>query len=286
MGKPSIFNSDYHKIMRKRKIIFRTVIVVIALGAIFLAYNKSAFTDLKKILADLGGSLNNSNQIQNQKQQEDSPGAGGANHNQDTSSSQGQGKNAAGNTLPQVTAGEFTFTYPNKEVLSITYEKKDNDVKLTGISSDDKGISFSVRDDGKSIVFDNPKINGIWIYNADGTSKRLDPDVYRQVGGEELVFSREYVLRQFNNYIWAARPQFLKDGRIVYQSYIPWFKKKNNIYLWVTDSSGSSNKWLLNTGQTGLLSYGGFTQDNRLIVQLGSIKYALNVEDGSLVKIN
>lgn len=291
MGRPSMFNRDYHRIMRRRKIVFRTVIIIIALCAIFLAYNKSAITDLKKIVADLGGSSDNSSQIQDQKPQENNSNLEGSsedgvNHQQDTSAVQDPEGNGAENTVPQVTTGEFTFTFPNNEILYITYEKNDEAIKITGIKTDNKGISSSIRDDGKAIVFDNPGISGIWIFNADNTSKRLDPAAYRQIGGEGLSFIREDVMGEYENYIWAAKPQFLKDGRIIYQSDVPWFKKENNIYLWVADSSGENNVWLLNTGQQGLLNYAGFSQDNKLIIEMNGKKYALNAEDGSMVNVD
>lgn len=285
MGRPSMFSRDYHKVMRRRKIVFRLIVILIAAIVIFFAYNKSAIIDLKKIIADLGGPSDNINQIESQKSPGETAGSG-SKTGEDTKKNVGTLPNNSSDPKDTGTeiqsTGEYIFTYPDNTELHITYTVIQNDIKITGIAGDNTGIDCSISDDGKSIVFDNPNHSGVWIYNADTSSKRLDPDTYTQIGGDELVFYREDVVGDYENYTWAAKPVFLKDGRIIYQSCMPWFKEENNIYLWIVDSSGENNRFLADTKVMNLVNYSGFTEDGMLIVEINGGRYKLNIDSGSL----
>jgi hypothetical protein len=283
MGKPSIFSNKYQRAMRKRKIIFRIIIIIVAFGAIFLAYNKSAVINFKKIAQDLRWPSDDKFQVNDQQ----TPGEDDEDKDipeQTTDSSQ--------NTQPAVqpekkTVEEYVFKFPDGgDAVHIGYEDSGSEKRITGIRADDAGVSISIRDDGKAVVFDNPKTSDIWIYDVGGVPKKVNPDTYRQVGEDGLVFKKPDVMAEYeNNYIWALKPLFLKDGRIIYQSNLPWFKTENNIYLWIAASDGSSRR-LMDTGQRDYVKYQGFTQDGMPVIEIGGIKYSLNVDDGSRQKIN
>jgi len=284
MGKPSIFNSNYHKIMRRRKIVFRTLIMIAALAVIFFTYNKSAIPNLKKFAGNL--KLSQKESTSKIEQPKDVNIEDKENDKKDNVEANPQEQKEP---VVESSQGEFSFKFPSDESISIIYEKKGEDVTITGIKPGDNGIAYDIRDDGKAIVFDNPKISDIWLYNVDGSSLKLNTDSYKQLkeNGTYNQFDKLEIMERFNyNYVWASKPKFLKDGRIVYQSNLPWFKEINSIYLWVLNSDGSENRRFLSTGQSEPVQYTGFTEEGRLIIEFGGNKYTFDIEDGSKQRID
>lgn len=281
MGKPSMYSRDYHRVMRKRKILFRTTIVIAAFAVIFLTYSKSIIPSIMKVVDNLRNQPNSSiseidknNSVENNHVDSNKPGTSDA--------IKETGQNEQKKT-DDIMTGEYVFKFENGDFFSITYEKNSDDMKFTGIKPTDSGIQFDIRDDGKAIVFDYHKTNEIWIYYIDGTFKRLDSDFFTKIGQDEEVFSKADIMEEYgDSYIWAASPKFLKDGRIVYQSFLPWFKEDNSYYIWVIKSDGGDGSILLRTEEKQPIKYGGFTGDGKLLVTLSGTKYALNVEDGSI----
>ena len=286
MGKPSMFSKDYHKRMWRRKIIFRTLILIIAFGIIFLTYNRSAIPNLKKIIGNvippIMKDINLQTKVTPTPKKDIIPNV-----------VKGDKEKPDSNTVQKpdeqiTTTGEYIFKLSDIENLTIIYSKNENN-RFTGIKSSDAGVTFDISDDGKAVVFDNPKTSDIWICNINGEFKRLNSDKFIEFGNDKAVFNKSKVMAQFeNNYIWAARPKFLKDGRVIYQSYLPWLSSTNNCYLWVVDSDGQNNRYILAgaTDGSGPVKYTGFTQDNMLIIESSGKKYVVNVDDKSKQRID
>jgi hypothetical protein len=253
MGRPSIFSKDYQRVMRRRKIIFRSLAVLAAFVIILAVYNRNVIPNLKKLAENFKFPVKLS------MGDKSSP------------------KDIGSSNTKQQSPGQYDFSFPNGDKLAILYEKKGEDIKLTGIKPDDSGIFFDIKDDGKAIVFDNPKTSDIFLFTADGKGTKLNSDTYKQVGDVEQVFQKSDILEKYGtNYIWAVKPKFLKDGRIVYQSNLPWFNETNNIFVWIVNSDGSGTKQLFGTGQQSIAKYVGFSEDGKLIFEFGGAKYRMN----------
>lgn len=279
MGKPSIFSSDYKKIMHRRKIVFRVSIVLVALAVVLLMYGKSTIPNLKKLAGNIkmyskidAGKYNDSNAVNDKKDV--------------------KGKDAKNDAADKVSpdkkeSGKYQIKVSDAETVAVTYEKDEKGIKITGIEPDDGNISFDIKDDMQAITFDNPKAGDIWIVDANGNSKKLNPDFYKMSGGTRQVFYKNEIMKRYNNdYVWAAKPKFLKDGRIVYQSNLPWFKDVKYIYIWVVDMDGQNNNMVANTNSTNAVSYGGFLNDGRLIIEHSGAKYAVNVDKKKIEAID
>lgn len=279
MGRPSIFSNDYKRIMRRRKIIFRISIVLVALAAVLFIYSKPTIPNLKK----LAGNIKIHSNIKNNDSRENT-----AKNDKGASQNAGaQPESASTDAQVQTSAGEYLLKLSDTESITVTYEKSGSDIKITGIKPEGKDISFDIRDDGKAIVFDNPELGDIWVADATGALRKVTPDYYKQTGEGGRIFYKDEIMKRFSNsYVWAARPKFLKDGRIVYQSHLPWFTNIRYYYFWVVDGDGQNNKMVVNTKQTNPLSYNGFLDDGRLVVEYSGAKYALNVDLKRIEAIN
>lgn len=280
MAKPSIFSGEYQRIMKRRRRFFRIAAVLAALCIIFLVYHKPNLPNLKSIVENikLPDVTNTENNKKNDEKKQN-------NAIEDKKSSDEEKENKEqGNGSKD--SGEFKYSFSNGEDIYITYKKDGNDIKLTGIRPEREDISYDIREDGKSIVFDNPKISDIWVFNIDGTSRKISPDAYKQSGENGGVFTKKWVMEQYrNNYVWAAKPKYLKDGRIVYQSNLPWFREKNNYYIWVVNEDGGNNRLVTGTDSDHPAEYYSVS-DNNIIVVINGVKYDVNVDKRSKQALN
>lgn len=259
MRKPSIYSSNYYRIRRKRRIITRSIIVLTILAVAFLIYNRAAVSYLKKLSSSI--KLPDISQAEQNKQ--GSIKKSGENKNEGNGS-----KNQQVSSNSQ--KSQLTVNLTKGGTITILVEKKDSDTKITGIK-DGTGIFSAVRSDGKAIVFDYPTTSDIYIYMLDGGLKKLNLDNYKE-------YRKQSIMSEYSNYIWAARPYFLQDGRIVYQSYLPWFKSKNSIYIWVVDQDGSNNRRIASTNQGSLVTYNGFNSSGELLLEYGGSEHTVTVK--------
>jgi hypothetical protein len=280
MGRPSIYSKDYYKIMRRRRRIFRISILLTALIVIFFTYNKSFVPNLKK-LAD-GLKLPVKDQVEQMPEGKpvipDSSIPKDSGKDVKPGGAEGeQGKPAEAKQEEYVVKAGISGT------VTLLLEQKDGVSKFTGVKGDN---SYSISEDGKFIVFDYPITSDIWICGINGEPKKLNTDIYRQ-SDNSAQYSKASIMEQYgSNYIWASKPVFIKDGRIVYQSNLPWFKKVNSFYLWVVDSEGKSSRYVLPTDQTEPVKYSGFTDSGELIIESGGLKYAVDIDKRVKREIN
>lgn len=271
-----MFSSRYQRSIRRRKIIFRTLGILAAFVVITVTYDKSAIPNLKKIAGSLVSSIKSEVKNDINKPAEDSL-------HEKTEAQNDEAEQIKGEKDIKE-QGSYTFKLSDTESIEIVYEKKDGSTKFTGIKPDNLGVFFDIRYDGNSIVFDNPKTSDIWVCSMDGNFTKINPDSYIQHkddGSYKEYKKSDIMVRYSNNYVWASKPKFLKDGRIVYQSYLPWFINVNTYYIWIANIDGTNNRMLLGTGQVEPVKYSGYTDDGMLIIEYGGKRYVLNADNRS-----
>lgn len=199
MRRPSIYSSNYNRIMRRRRIMIRTLIVFTVLAAVFLVYDKSGISYFKKF----SSSIKLPQIGQSSKSGQDSTSKTGSRKDGGNS---GKNQEVASNSQKN----QITVNLSNGNSIILVAEDSDDVSKITGIQGN-TGVFYTIRSDGKAIVFDYPGTGSIWIYKLDGGLKKLNPDNYKE-------FKKQSIMQEYSNYIWGARPYFLQDGRVVYQS--------------------------------------------------------------------
>lgn len=262
MRRPSMFSKDYYKIMKRRRI---TAGVLIALAIIFASF--FILTDGSSYIKEFVKGIKSSQKKQIVDKNTPTPTPAKDKTN-DGAIDDKSGKDT------KKEEGQYEFNISDGVKISILYTKENEEFKFTGIEPEDKGVFFDIRSDGGAIVFDNPVTSDIYICNANGEIKKISPDFYKQSGksGDGAKFYKKDIMAKYQNkYIWASKPKFLKDNRIVYQSNLPWFKTENTIYIWVIDSDGNNNKKLFDTKQSQPATY-KMADDGKLIVEYGGNK--------------
>ncbi len=260
MRRPSMFSKDYYKVMKRRKI---TAWVLIILAVIFVGF--FILIDGSSYIKEFAKGIKSSQKKQIVDKNIPTPTESPTN---DGAIDDKSGKDT------KKEEGKYEFSISDGVKISILYTKENEEFKFTGIEPEDKGVFFDIRSDGKAIVFDNPVTSDIYICNENGEIKKVNPDYYKQSGklGNGAKFYKKDIMAKYQNkYVWASKPKFLKDNRIIYQSNLPWFKTENTIYIWIIDSDGNNNKNLFDTKQSQPATY-KMADDGKLIVEYGGNK--------------
>lgn len=267
MGRPSIYSRNYYRVMRRRRIVRNLLIIAAVFILILYLGGKAILPDLKKI-ADSNVSQNSS--TEGVKSQSGNKNSGAS----------GSGSSASGS------GSEITVNIPGSSAVVMTCVNNNGDIKLTGLKTDDGKTSYSIRDDGKAVVFDTPATSDIWVAGVDGSVKKISRDSYKSSNsGKE--YKKASVMKTYNSdYVWASKPIFLQDGRIVYQSNLPWFKNPKDYYLWVVNSDGTGNRYIIGTGGTNPAKYDGFTESGQLIAEFEGNKYSIDVNSRRKTRID
>lgn len=262
MSKPSIFSNNYQKTLKRRKLFRRLLLLVIVTTFLLVAYDKTSIDKIGDVAQNLKTVIDKA--INNTAVKEGSKDKGTDIQNENSEEKEKDNQQNQQQHVPET--GTYSFKLSDKASVDIVYENDGESKKITGIKPDNLGVSFDIREDGQSIVFDNPKASDIWICNIDGKFKKLNPDSYKQ-------YKKSNIMKQYKNkYVWAARPKFLKGNKVVYQSHLPWFKATNSYYLWVVNTDGSNNKLVFGSNQLKPMRYSGFTEDGRLVVEYNGTK--------------
>lgn len=225
MRKPSIFSSNYEEQMRRRRINITLIILILISAAFFtikyflnknsMDFNINLFKVKEPAKQQIKtNSLNNkSDSVKNIPQQK------------------------IENTQKEEI---FTFEYKNSKgiVYKIDYVIKNNQkqfIKLTGDSN------YDISQDKKYIVFDDMTSNDIILMDTNGNYKKLTK-LYYESKSTGQIYKKDTILSYYPKFIWSLKPHFTNDGRIVYVSQLPYFRKQNEFYLWSVNVDGSNHR--------------------------------------------
>lgn len=259
LGKPSIFSKDYNKKMRFRKIVIVVTIIIIAIllvGFIFIGSISSSFEKIGNKLSSLQVE-NGFNESENTKEEEEEIRTFNNEINNEV--------------LEEEKNNNIEINLTNGEKLVATIIKENNlehfsEVKL----SEDKGKAV-ISPDKTKLLINNYKTQELFIYDTKGNGKNISKTEYTTKNNKS--YSRESILQSNNGFVWCRNPMFVSDNKIVYQSNLPFFGRKNlDIYVWSIDLNTNEHKTLWDfKGKT--ITFGELTDKGLQVNIDGNNKY-------------
>jgi hypothetical protein len=155
-------------------------------------------------------------------------------------------------------------------------EKIASKVEISSFRDESNTSEYSISKDKSKIVFDVKSENSLVICDTLGNFKVISrPDYKMKSTGK--VIPKATILSEYKDYIWAQKPTFTLDGRIIYVSRLPYIRKDNTLYLWSMNVDGTNNKKISQiTHDISKVSYSGYDDKNRLKVIVEGIEYYLD----------
>jgi hypothetical protein len=286
MGRPSIFSHDYKERVKKRRIntfLFVLLVICIAFfgGKYYLNRNDvSVINDFKnsKILHKLTN-LNLWPKIKEKFTKSETPGV-----NPKPSKAVvpvlpapvvKPSVTQSGITTPRTTYEYSYLTKAGKKII-IEYERQASKVVFISLKAEDNNTDYDISKEKNSIVFDIKNEGSIIICDSEGKFKVISRSFYKTFSTHKII-TKETVMLDYKNYIWAEKPHFTIDGRVAYISRLPYIRVDNTLYLWTVKLDGTNNKNISKlNNDINKISYGGYDKTNRLIVKVDNTQYYLD----------
>jgi hypothetical protein len=295
MAKPSIFSSNYKEQRRKRRInLFLFILLIICIsffgGKYYLRSHDVPFVD-KIVNSKIVKDISHYDWISKVKEKfakkvtkvEVTP---------DTTKpavpAQIATTPASVTTNTNASTEKQTFEYSYQgldgKTYYVEYEKVDSRVVINGLKDETNTSDYSISKDKSKIVFDVKSDNNLILCDSLGNFKVISRPDYKMKSTGKII-PKETILNEYKGYIWAQKPCFTLDGRIIYVSRLPYIRKDNTLYIWSMNIDGTNNKKLsMINHDISKVSYGGFDDKNRLKVVVEGVQYYIDNGSYMLVK--
>jgi hypothetical protein len=268
MGKPSIFSNDYEQRMRRRrkmKIINLILIILIIASAGYFGVNYFAQSngfDIGKIFKDMF-SISEEKKDTTVKE-EPKP----------TTPTNDAEKEEEKEETEEVSAF-YEYKAPDGKLYKIEYNEANGSKSFFNVTFEGSKLDFDISQDGKKIVFCS-QMGDVLIADEAGNVKKINSDSYRSKSAG-ITIEKSTTYKYYPEYIWAAKPHFTQDNRVVYLTYLPYLKGAATLNLWVLNADGSSNRMAGKlSNDIKVISYDGYNDEGALKIKVGDGTYYLS----------
>lgn len=213
--KPSMFSRNYQRQMRKRRIkyISIAVIVVIVLAGILIA---ASFDTIGSNIRNVFYFTKEKSSIKEEQNEE--PVVEKENSEKEEQAVTAQKEES------------FEVTLESKKAVKVVYIVDGETMYLKEVKGDDKITSNISPSKGKVILTDKAT-QDIYLIDINKSISKVTKKDY--VSTKKQTFTKESVLNQIPNYIWVDSATFIDDTHIAYISNLPWINNSGIKYLWI-----------------------------------------------------
>jgi hypothetical protein len=308
MGKPSMFSSNYKQQIKKRRLnTFLFVLLIVCIGFFGGKYylNKNNISIIKtmesnriiknthipELLSKIGNVFTKDEEADTSQQSPTKTPSNststadkdgnikeiGKVKDNNTSLTTGTAVDAATNGSTTIKTAEYVYLAKNGYRFAVQYQKKDAKVEIVGLDETTNTSEYCISKNKDMIVFDVKQDNTIVLCDAAGVFKIISRETYKSTTYGK-VYEKAAVLNYYKGYIWAQKPYFTLDGRVVYVSRIPYFKSSKVLYLWSVSLDGKTHKRISKIGNDiNKVKYDGYDEQNRLkVIVDGTTNYLNN----------
>lgn len=253
MSRPSIFSNNYEKIMRRRKRIRNTVIIVLIIVAgVVFSYLKGIFRfNFHQLIPKSISQKKDSKMTAS-----DSDAAKKVNKDNKKNNDDNE---------------KFYFMKINDSLnIKVIYEDDNGTKKLKSVDSSSGNVQYSISPQGTGIVAYDSKNQSIIYMDANGNTKDI---TYKQyIDTSNNTFAKSDVISLHPNYDWCDSPTLISENMVAYLSQLPWISDEGNKYVWTYNISTGEYKCYYDTyGKS--VSFGGITEKGLSITADGQQKY-------------
>lgn len=274
MGKPSIFSNDYEQRMRRRrrmKIINIILIILIIVSAGYFGVNYHAQTngfDIGKIFKDMFNiSEEKKETTVKEKPKPTTPTNDAEKEKEET----------------ETVSAFYEHKAPDGKTYKLEYNEANGSKSFSAVTLEGNKIDFDISKDGKKIVFCS-QMGDVLIADETGNVKKINSDSYRSKSAG-ITIEKSTTYKYYPEYIWAAKPHFTQDNRVVYLTYLPFLKGATSLNLWILNADGSSNRMAGKlSNDIKVISYDGYNDEGALKIKVGDGTYYLSIGSNLIEK--
>lgn len=284
MGKPSMFSNNYHQQVKRRKLnrfLFILLLLCIAFFGGKYYLNKQNIHPFKAVT--------NINIIKNIKigswwdkfisnfeaKKKGTPEVSVTNQVASKPITTSQAVVVPPKT-EQIIKGSYIYTDKNNNKYNVNYEKSSKGIIITGLNEATKTTEYAISSDKSKIVFDIKSTSSLVLCDNTGKFKDITRTFYKTRSTGRII-SKDEAIASHSGYIWAEKPSFTLDGRVLYLSRLPFIRNDQTLYLWSENMDGTNFKNLFKVGSDkAAVVFGGYDAKGRSIIIIRGINYYLD----------
>ncbi|MCX7885624.1 MAG: hypothetical protein N2448_11505 [Caloramator sp.] len=268
MGKPSIFSSKYEQQMKRRRI---NIILIILIFISASYFGGKYFLNKNNINININILKNKKiteKKVDNQKRNISADNTNKKNTVPKT-------KNNINTSVENEKKLSYEYKTANGSVLKINYKVKGDLKEFLNLEDTSSQTFYDISEDKKYIIFDDVTSNDIILADVNGNFKKLTKMNYKSYSTGH-TYKKDKILSYNPKYVWSRKPHFTRDGRIVYISQLPYFRKNGKLYLWVVNFDGSDHKKVGFIGNDlNLVTYAGYDSEGNIRIKSNNVIYYL-----------
>lgn len=182
--------------------------------------------------------------------------------------------------VPSVVIDKKIYEYPylakDGEKYAVQYQKNNSKVVIIGLKDASNTSEYSVLSNKSMIVFDIKSESSLILCDNLGNFKVLSAPFYKTKSTHKIL-TKEAVMSSYPGFIWAQKPCFTMDGRVIYVSRLPYIRADKTLYLWCINIDGSVNKKIAMLNKDiNKVSFNGFDDKKRLKVTVEGTQYYID----------
>jgi hypothetical protein len=168
----------------------------------------------------------------------------------------------------------YEYKSSDGKLYKLEYTEVLGSKEFIGVKNETGEVQFDISSDRKKVVFCS--MSGDVVLGDDtGVIKKINTDSYRSKSSG-ITIEKQTTFKYYPDYIWAAKPHFTSDNRVVYITFLPYLKDANTFYMWVLSIDGSSNRMVgMLTNDINKIIYDGFSSDGALRIKVNDTIFYL-----------
>lgn len=208
----SIFSNKYHKREKRRRFFKKLAIFLIIIAALALLFRKPILEMVEKVKQDIA-----QEKVQKEEILERIPETVTNEEIEETVEEE-----------PVIEKQYVTTALPMDKEVSLEVIEENGEMifapfaELEGMDGD---ISPSKN---QAVVLDQ-ETQDLFLIGLDGTVTEITYKIYKNTRG--YTNSKENIMNQIENFVWAEQPKFLDEDTVVYMSQLPWFDERRFLYV-------------------------------------------------------
>ncbi|WBW98911.1 hypothetical protein [Oceanirhabdus sp. W0125-5] len=133
---------------------------------------------------------------------------------------------------------------------------------------------------GNMAVINITKSQNTYLIKEDFTAVDITKPDY--ISTKKKTFTKEYVLGNYEDYVWCKSPKFVDENTIVYVSGLPWINSKKNLYIWTYKINEGIYTFINNSKLSGKEIIIGERDNNLIKIQVAGKDY--KVDKNGIIK--
>lgn len=267
MGKPSIFSKNYNKqVKRRRRVRFVSIGVIavcIGTGVLYLSDNMFIFEVAKeKVISVLKLNKDSNKEIDDIEAQEEVQKVDNTEEETLAKEEKPESKvqRSQGVDLGSNITANIILSEESSKTTIIDVEKNPT-------------LEFNISDKKDAVVLLNKETQDMFLWTLDGKLEDITKKEFIDTENNKYPKGKQLSLNP--NLIWAAKPTFISENKILYLSKLPWFDTNHKLFVWTYDISKKTHALALDKRLQG---------DNIKVVESNGEKVKLDI-DGQVISI-